>query len=429
MSRTIREVNLSTREARKRLKPRGKPYWRSLDEGLHLGYRKGSTSSAWVIRWYVGDETYKTASLEARPDDILSADGETVLSWSQAQAGARNTFQRLQREAEGLDATPSGPYTVAGAFSDYMAYYRRKGGKAPQEFEWTYAAFIEPTLGSIQLAKLTRRRISEWHEKLSLTPARMRTRPGEPQKFRDLDNSPEGQRRRRSTANHHLTKLKAILNHAFAERRAASDEAWRGVKAFREVDAARTRYLPDDESRRLVNACGKDFRPLVQAALLTGARYGELTALRASDYNPDTGTLHIRISKSGKPRHVVLTDEGRQFFEAAIAGKAGIDRVFVKPDGHAWGKAHQQRPFREAIRKAKLEKLTFHELRHTYASRLMMKGVPLAVVAAQLGHTDTRMAEKHYGHMAPSYVAETVRAAFGPMGIVEPSNVLSLKPR
>jgi len=53
-----------------------------------------------------------------------------------------------------------------------------------------------------------------------------------------------------------------------------------------------------------------------------------------------------------------------------------------------------------------------------------MKGVPLAAIAAQLGHSDTRMVEKHYGHLAPSYVAETVRAAFGPLGLVGPSNVL-----
>jgi hypothetical protein len=55
-----------------------------------------------------------------------------------------------------------------------------------------------------------------------------------------------------------------------------------------------------------------------------------------------------------------------------------------------------------------------------------MKGVPLAVIAAQLGHSDTRMAEKHYGHLAPSYVANTVRAAFGSLGIVPSSNVVSI---
>ena len=52
-----------------------------------------------------------------------------------------------------------------------------------------------------------------------------------------------------------------------------------------------------------------------------------------------------------------------------------------------------------------------------------MKGVPLAVIAAQLGHSGTRMVEKHYGHLSPGYVADTVRAAFGTLGIIPPSNV------
>ena len=52
-----------------------------------------------------------------------------------------------------------------------------------------------------------------------------------------------------------------------------------------------------------------------------------------------------------------------------------------------------------------------------------LRGVPLAVIAAQLGHADTRMVEKHYGHLAPSYIADTVRQAFGSLGIVESTNV------
>ena len=73
MSRTTREVNLSTRAARQRLKPAGKPYYRSLDQGLHLGYRKGVRGAAWVTRWYVGAEVYKVESLEGRPDDVIDA--------------------------------------------------------------------------------------------------------------------------------------------------------------------------------------------------------------------------------------------------------------------------------------------------------------------------------------------------------------------
>jgi integrase len=49
-------------------------------------------------------------------------------------------------------------------------------------------------------------------------------------------------------------------------------------------------------------------------------------------------------------------------------------------------------------------------LRHTHGSALAMKGVPMGVIAEQLGHADTRMTEKHYAHLAPSYVADTIRA-------------------
>jgi integrase len=71
--------------------------------------------------------------------------------------------------------------------------------------------------------------------------------------------------------------------------------------------------------------------------LATGARYGELIELRASDFNPDSGTVHVRTSKSGKGRHIVLNDEGMALFKALAAGKSGV----TKPDGGPWMPAHQ----------------------------------------------------------------------------------------
>jgi Phage integrase family len=63
-------------------------------------------------------------------------------------------------------------------------------------------------------------------------------------------------------------------------------------------------------------------------------------------------------------------------------------------------------------------KVNFHILRHTHGSHLAMNGVPMGVIAAQLGHADTRMTEKHYAHLAPpSYVAQTIRANFPDLGI------------
>jgi integrase len=93
-----------------------------------------------------------------------------------------------------------------------------------------------------------------------------------------------------------FTLLKAALNRAFYADRVSSDTAWRKVKPFKRVDEAVVRYLNTEEARRLVNACGKDFRKLVPAALLTGCRYAELTRLKCGDFNPDSGTLAIRLS-------------------------------------------------------------------------------------------------------------------------------------
>jgi integrase len=221
----------------------------------------------------------------------------------------------------------------------------------------------------------------------------------------------------------------SALNHAHREGRCASDDAWRTVRSFREADAANLRYLSDDEARRLTNACPADFRALVTAALLTGCRYGELAAMTGDDLNPDAGTVRVRTSKSGKPRHVVLTQEGRDFFASLAAGRLGSARLILRQNRRPWAKSEQQRPLTAACVAAWIEPpVNFHGLRDTYASRLAMRGVPLAVIAAQLGHSDTRMIEKHYGHLSPSYVADTVRAAFGSLGIVETSNIVAITP-
>jgi integrase len=140
--------------------------------------------------------------------------------------------------------------------------------------------------------------------------------------------------------------------------------------------------------------------------------------------------ITVRLSKAGKPRHVALADEGRALFAALTNGRAPQDLVFPRADGGAWKASHQQRPLNDASKAAKLDPpATFHILRHSYASALAMEGVPMGVIAAQLGHSDTRMTEKHYAHLAPSYVADTIRAALPGLGIVDEINVVSLQPR
>ena len=425
MARTVRNLKLDTRSARAPLKPRREPYWAVIAKGCALGYRKlGQGRGTWVARYRdeVGKQHYNALGAA---DDAMDPDGTVSLTYADAQRAAEKWFKVAASGFED-EAPRAGAYTVADAMDDYMAAYRRRGGKAEGPTQSVIDAHILPALGKVPVAKLTRRRIEQWHEGLANSGPMVRTGAGKPHKRREAAMEGDTLRRRKSSANRILTVLKAALNHAHDNRKAGSDDAWRPVKAFREVDAARVRYLDDAESRRLVNASDPAFRPMVQAALLTGCRYGELCRLRVSDFNPDAGTLHIRTGKSGKPRHVFLTDEGRAFFDAATLGKEADALVFTR-DGKAWSKSHQQRPFKAACKAAMLGEMTFHELRHSYASRLVMNGAPLAVVAAQLGHADTRMVEKHYGHMSPNYVADAVRAAFGDLGIAEPTKVSRIR--
>jgi integrase len=426
MARTVRNAKIDTRSARVKLAERREPYWTVLSAGCALGYRRGAKGGTWIAKFRDTDGKRHLEALGAA-DDARDADGLSAYSFAQAQERARAWFQGKAREAAGDFVPHDGPYTVADALADYRADYQRRGGKAIDRLDWSAAAWIVPELGAVPLDRLTKTRIVAWHQKVAETPPRLRAKSGEAPKHRKADASPEAVRQRRSTTNRVLTILKATLNHAHREGRCASDDAWRTVRGFREADAARLRYLSDDESRRLTNACPPDFRALVTAALLTGCRYGELTAMIVDDFNPDAGTVRVRTSKSGKPRHVVLTQEGRDFVAGLAAGKPGSTRLFVRSNGRPWGKSDQQRPLVSACTAAKIDPpVNFHGLRHSYASRLAMRAVPLAVIAAQLGHSDTRMVEKHYGHLSPSYVAETVRAAFGSLGLVEPSTVVPI---
>ncbi len=142
--------------------------------------------------------------------------------------------------------------------------------------------------------------------------------------------------------------------------------------------------------------------------------------MRVADFSAEVGVVSVLAFQAGKPRRVALADEGRALFAALTVGRAPQDLIFRRPDGHAWGVPHQKRRPEEAAKVAKLDPpATFHIPRHSYASALAMKGVPMGVIAAQLGHSDTRMTERHYSHMSAGYVSDIIRAALPGLGIVD----------
>jgi integrase len=408
MARSVRDSKLDSRSARERLRARGKPYYRALDPGLHLGFRKlKGLPGRWVVRYYTGGQAYTTETI-ATADDSSPANGVDVLDWQQAQEEARR-----RRDARVQAAVGKGPFTVADAIGLYLEAQAAEGRKTA-DTEKRASAMILPTLGAEVVSELTTESLRGWLTKLAAAPPRVRTAKGAAQRYRKAAEGEDGHeavRRRRSTANRHFAILRAALTHAWREKRVPSDEAWRRVKPFKNVAAARVRYLSIPEATRLINACEGQFRRLVQAALLTGARYSELARLKADDFNASVGTIAIRRSKTGRARHVVLTEEGAAFFQELCLGRRGNETLLLQPNGQPWGPSNQIVPITKACQRATISPANFHALRHTYASHSVMNGAPLHVVGKNLGHADTRMVERHYGHLAPSYIADEIRRA------------------
>jgi integrase len=412
-----REVDLSTPTARRRLKPlkRSLPYWRFVAEGRHLGYRPHLASvrtGTWCARLYVGNQCYTHVTL-GTADDQTPADGESVLNYRQALERAHAWWSQMEEGADGQIPSKPNPYTVAECLADYLDWYALHR-KSLKEAQYAVEAHILPALGRHQVSNLTHRQIREWHQELARTPARLRSAPGAPPRWRET-SSPEGERSRKATANRILTILKAALNLAYTEGRVLSDEGWRRVKLFKGADAAKIRFLSQDQANRLLQACEADFQQLAQAGLLTGCRYGELTGLQVGDFVPEAQAIHIRESKSGKSRHVYLTEAAASFFRSLVRGRPDSERMFLRADGLPWKDNHQDRRMRLACEGAQIEPaISFHILRHTYASHYLMGGGSLPALAAQLGHADTRMTVRHYGHLADSWRAEEARR-FGPV--------------
>jgi integrase len=361
----------------------------NVERGIHLGYRRLKNQGRWVIRRHLGKGSRKTYAMKVigEADDTSDADGITVLTYDQALAKAREKPK-----------SRVGPYTVRRAIEDYISYLKSVG-KDHRTAETRANAHIVPQLGDIEVAELTSKDIRDWLAALASKPARLRTAKGKDQKFKSAPATDEELQRRKSTANRNLTVLKAALNHAYDEHKIDSNAAWgRRVKPFRAVEGKRDRFLTLAEVRQLLDACEGNFRDLVRAALETGCRFGELTRLTPRDFHRDAGTVYVARSKSGKSRHVVLTEQGVDFF-------AGLTELFAH-----WNRTEQRRKLKAAIVDAEIASITFHGLRHTYASLCVMHGVPLQVVAANLGHSDTRMVERHYGHLSPSFLSDAIKS-------------------
>jgi integrase len=396
---------MSTRTARARLRRGRQPSWNALTARAHLGYQRwpGEPSGRWILRRRVRGR-YSMMTIGAA-DDALAADGVSVFDYHQARERALELSQ---------SARVAGSASVGRIFEDYMKDLVARGRTT--EVARTASIYLAE-IADVPVAELTTSMLQSW----LATVAAVSVRNGKPV------NDGEAARKRRNSANRIAASLIAALNLAYRAGHVASDAAWRRLRRFEGCDAARTRFLTIAESVRLLNACPEDFRRLVRAALETGCRFGELARLEVGDFNPDVGTIAVNRSKTNRPRHVVLTTEGAAFFEQICAGRSGDERMLMRDDAEFWRHTNMARAMANAVTRAKISpRISFHGLRHTYASLSIMNGVSLLVIAKNLGHTTTRMVERHYGHMSENYISAEIRRGAPRFGAEPAVNVESL---
>jgi integrase len=408
MARQRRSARLQTREARLKLAPRAEPYWYDIERGRAIGYYRGSSGGSWWLREYTNG-AYRKRAL-SRADDKNDADGDRVLSFSDVvrlvlRGRNQDHDEDPARRAVRCDLT------VEQALQDYLEARRVRCSSADLvKDRIVIEALIVPTLGDRRRGDLTPEERHRLRHSLfgkivgDLSTADLR-------RWRDSrvpqNDDRELRRRSQATANKLWSLLRAALNLAYQNERTPSDQAWRRIRSFKNVDKPQTRFLQADDCRRLIEAAEPDFGHLIRACLLTGMRLGELLALTVADIGPDYLTVHH--SKTGTSRRVPLNAEGARSFQEAIAGRSPQDMVLAQASGAPWSAMRVSRALRQTCKAAKIDPpIQFRQLRTTYGSLLLNADAPLSTISELLGHKDTRMTRRHYAHLLWDKLKETV---------------------
>ncbi len=349
---------------RKALKHRPRPYKHKLKPRHYIGYRRNLKfdGGKWIA---ILDKKQHALGIESDMDyaDALDA----ALLW----------FASCEGETGEIVVNA----TVETAVDDYIQHLRvEKTELTARETEGRIRKHASHTLLKTKLTALTTRQIKMFRDGLVKHGSGI---------------DPETTRKSKDSANRVMGMLKAALNLAYRNGLIASDVSWRRVDRFKNVGKARTLFLTDDQVNELLTATTGGFHDLVQLAIYTGARYGELTNARVKEFDSVDGTLEL-TGKTGT-RTTYLSDAAVRVIKRIARDRLPTAFLLVQDNGNHWIKGYQRRPLQRAVRAAKLPAETvFYSLRHYHISKALLAGVNAQVVAENTG-TSITIIESHYG--------------------------------
>ena len=424
MSRTVVEARIQDRTARARLGARNKPYWRTLSEGAHLGYRRGARKGTWVARYFSVERGAYVTSAIAEADDIRDADGRDILSYKQAFDAALRWIEIATR---GAAATSDPDMTVGDAVRAYIATRdARRSSQAGRALHsdayYTLTRFVleDGRLPVLTLAALAEGDLRGWQLRMA--------------------------RKKPSSIQRVVNDLKAALNLAFEyHRKVLPTDLPVTIKYGLKVDAPEVlltvardnQILTDDQVRRVVAAAiaiDEDFGRLVVLLAATGARFSQIARMTVGDVQAEQSRLMVPQSFKGRKRqmHYIRVQVGADTLAAlapVVDGRLSSTSLlehwrhrqigpmeWERVDRGPWtSSASMLRTWKRAVDAAGLPAATIpYGLRHSSIVRRLRAGLPIRLVAA-LHDTSVAMIERHYSRWITEGLDELVARAVVPI--------------
>jgi len=340
---------------------------------LHIGLRKGAVfprkTKGGEIRWYLDywDENdrrvQKVVKNAATQEDALRALVDVVST----------VGQRRRKEP------------IRSTFSEFAKLYIESYAKVNKR-SWTcdnycLEAHLKPCFGRMDLGAISALDVETYRVE--------RLKAGV----------------KKSTTNREMALLKKMY-HLAMDWGYATENPVLKVKLFSEQDNLKERVLAEPEEVKLLTACPPHLKPIVVFALNTGMRRGEILGLRWDQIDAKARTVRAIKTKSGRDRIIPLNEVAADVLSIQRARAKGD---FVFPSTRGCGRLKDvKKAFHSACRKAGILGLRFHDLRHTFASRLIQRGADIVTVQKLLGHFSVTMTER-YTHSG----ADAKRTAVG----------------
>ena len=288
----------------------------------------------------------------------------------------------LQPKLSAMEPVKDDTLTLQQAFERFHEATARRAKSTRKENARLAAHLLEAFGPTTLLKSITASRIAAYKSSRLAYTSKLRT---------DDDGHPA--KLGAATINRPLALLRHLLRMAATEWEVLPKVP---VVKLEQEPQGRLRYLSDDEEVRLLDACGKSQNPalldLVKIVLETGLRRGEVLGLTWDRVDLSRGVIMLERTKSGKRREIPMRD-------------AVYAVLSAMPDksGRVWPDSSVRKAFETAVKRAKLEDFHFHDLRHSFASKWMMRGGSLLGLSKILGHATLAMTTR-YAHLSPDHL-------------------------